>query len=173
MRTPLLRHARKSLTARATAGLALSGALVVGAALPASAETTTSSTSTSVSASASASAGVGDAVIATAAQLIGTPYRYGGTTPAGFDCSGYTGYVLGQHGVALPRTADAQMRSSRHVSAAEAAPGDLVFVVNGGRATHAGIYAGGGQMYDSPSRGGAVSKRALWTSSVVYGRVLG
>ncbi len=113
----------------------------------------------------------GSAVLAIAARYVGIYYRYGGTTPAGFDCSGFTRYVYGQLGVSLPRTAQAQMNAATRVSRSKAKPGDLVFVVGGGTTGHVGIYAGGNMMYDSPRTGKAVSKRAIWTSSVVFGRV--
>ncbi|GAA4988267.1 C40 family peptidase [Kineococcus glutinatus] len=114
----------------------------------------------------------GQQVLDTAAQYVGVPYVYGGTTPAGFDCSGYTQYVFRQIGVQLPRTSGEQARASRPVSAGEAQPGDLVFFSSGGRVYHVGIYAGGNEMYDAPRAGKPVSKRAIWSSAVSYGRVL-
>jgi cell wall-associated NlpC family hydrolase len=113
----------------------------------------------------------GSAVLSVAARYVGTPYRYGGTTPRGFDCSGYVGYVFRQLGVSLPRTANQQMHATRKVSRSQARAGDLVFFVSGGRAYHVGIYAGHNKMYDSPRTGKTISKRAIWTSAVVFGRV--
>ena len=80
---------------------------------------------------------------------------YGGTTPAGFDCSGYTQWVFGKAGRSLPRTAEAQRQAATPVS--DPQPGDLVFF--GAPAFHVGIYAGGGMMYDSPRTGKATAKR--------------
>ncbi|WP_308470035.1 C40 family peptidase [Kineococcus rubinsiae] len=113
-------------------------------------------------------------VLAIADQYVGVPYVWGGTTPAGFDCSGYTGFVFRQLGVALPRTANAQMLATPRVSPAEARPGDLVFFLSSsGRAYHNGIYAGDGYMYDSPRAGKSVSKRKIWSAAVVYHRAIG
>ncbi|GAB7190085.1 hypothetical protein NUM3379_07910 [Kineococcus sp. NUM-3379] len=112
-------------------------------------------------------------VLEIAARYIGTPYVYGGTTPRGFDCSGYTGHVFREIGVNLPRVSHDQMLASRRVPAAEALPGDLVFMANGGgRVYHVGIYAGDGMMFDSPRAGKTVTKRKIWTSSAFFGRVL-
>jgi cell wall-associated NlpC family hydrolase len=115
----------------------------------------------------------GSSVLSIAARYVGTPYVYGGTTPRGFDCSGYTRYVYAQLGVSLPRTANAQMLATKRISRSEAKPGDLVFFVSGGRAYHNGIYAGDGMMYDSPRSGKSVSKRAIWDATIVFGRVTG
>jgi len=144
----------RRVLARAAAGVLLSGGLLAGTVVPAQA------------------APPGAAVLDVADDYLGTPYRYGGTTPAGFDCSGYTQFVLGRLGVPLPRTADAQLRASHRISAAQAAPGDLVFFTSGsGRAYHVAIYAGNGRILDSPRAGRVVSERNIWTSAVVYGRV--
>jgi cell wall-associated NlpC family hydrolase len=113
----------------------------------------------------------GSSVLAVAARYVGTPYIYGGTTPRGFDCSGYVGYVYRQLGVRLSRTANQQMHATHRVSRSQARPGDLVFFVSGSRAYHVGIYAGGGKMYDSPRTGKTIQKRAIWSASVVFGRV--
>lgn len=113
----------------------------------------------------------GSGLLAIAARYVGVPYVYGGTTPRGFDCSGFVQYVFRQAGVSLPRTADEQMRAGRRISRSEARPGDLVAFVSGGSAYHIAIYAGGGMMYDSPHTGSSVSKRAIYSASVVFVRV--
>jgi cell wall-associated NlpC family hydrolase len=105
-------------------------------------------------------------ILGIAASLTGIPYVYGGTTPAGFDCSGYTQWVFGKAGRSLPRTAEAQRQAATPVS--DPQPGDLVFF--GAPAFHVGIYAGGGMMYDSPRTGKPTAKRSIWSSSVTYGR---
>jgi peptidoglycan DL-endopeptidase CwlO len=106
-------------------------------------------------------------VLGVAASLAGTPYSYGGTSPStGFDCSGFTQYVFKQVGISLPRTAEEQRQAATPVS--DPQPGDLVFF--GNPAGHVGIYAGGGMMWDSPHSGEVVSKRAIYSSSVTYGR---
>ena len=105
-------------------------------------------------------------VLGIAAQYEGIMYQYGGTTPAGFDCSGFTAYVFRQVGISLPRTAEAQRQAVTPVSNPQ--PGDLVFF--GSPAYHVGIYAGNGMMWDSPRSGKAVALRSIWSSSVTYGR---
>jgi cell wall-associated NlpC family hydrolase len=113
----------------------------------------------------------GSSVLAVAARYIGVPYRYGGTTPIAWDCSGATGYIFSQIGVKLPRTANQQMLASRRVSRSEARPGDLVFFVSGGAAYHVGIYAGNNMMFDAQRTGKSFTKREIFSSSVVFGRV--
>jgi len=114
---------------------------------------------------------VGSSVLSIASRYIGVPYRYGGTTPGGWDCSGAVGYIFSQVGVHLPRTANQQMLSSTRVSRSAARAGDLVFFLSGGHAFHVGIYAGGNMMYDSGRTGKSFSKREIWSSNVVFGRV--
>ena len=101
-----------------------------------------------------------------AASLAGIYYIYGGTTTAGFDCSGYTQYVFGKVGISLPRTAEDQRQAVTAVSNPQ--PGDLVFF--GSPAYHVGIYAGNGTMWDSPHTGAAIAKRAIWSSTATFGR---
>ena len=127
--------------------------------------------SSSSSDSPSAGSAKGSSALAVASRYIGVPYRYGGSTPAGWDCSGATSYIFRQLGISLPRTANAQMGATERISRSSARPGDLVFFLSGGRAYHVGIYAGGNQMYDSGRTGRSFSKRAIWSSSVVFGRI--
>lgn len=114
----------------------------------------------------------GSAILAIAARYLGVPYLYGGSTPSGFDCSGYTRYVFAQLGYSLPRTATEQMNATKRISSADAQTGDLVFFISGSGASHVGIYAGGGMIYDSGRSGQVVQKRAIWTSAIAFGRVV-
>ncbi len=84
-------------------------------------------------------------IVNTGKQYLGVPYVYGGTTPAGFDCSGFTRYVYAKHGISLPRTSRAQRAAVKYTSNPQ--PGDLVFFnVGGGAITHVAIYAGNGML---------------------------
>ena len=105
-------------------------------------------------------------------SLKGVPYRYGGSTPRGFDCSGFTSYVLRKNGVSVPRTATAQMYKAKRISRAKAKRGDVVFFRSGGRAYHVGIYAGKNRVLHSPRPGQRVHTARIWTSNVTFGRVL-
>ena len=107
-------------------------------------------------------------VLGVAASLVGIPYRYGGSTPAGFDCSGFTQYVFAQVGITLGRTTYAQYAQTRPVSSPQ--PGDLVFY-GGSSPWHVGIYAGNGMMYDSPRTGKSTSLRPLFSGSYEFRRI--
>lgn len=97
-------------------------------------------------------------VVVGALALIGSPYRYGGRTPAGFDCSGFVGYVYGETlGVSLPRRSEEMVRSGTELERGALAPGDLVFFNTlGRRFSHVGIYIGDGRFVHAPARGGRV-----------------
>ena len=98
-------------------------------------------------------------IVATARQYLGTRYVYGGASPSGFDCSGFTMYVYQQYGYSLPHTATGQWQSglgTKVWSIGALQPGDLVFfndpARNAGKAcSHAGIYIGDGQFIHSSS----------------------
>ncbi len=93
-------------------------------------------------------------IIDIAREYLGVPYRYGGTTPSGFDCSGYVTYVYKKAGHSLPREVGAMYQSLRHVDQPQ--PGDLVFYRIDGDISHVGIYAGHGRFIHSPKTGGVV-----------------
>ena len=94
-------------------------------------------------------------ILKTAAQYKGVPYVFGGTTPRGFDCSGYVQYVFARHGVRLTRTADTQAREGKFVSRKSLKPGDLVFFTTyEPGASHAGIYAGKNKFWNATSSRG-------------------
>lgn len=112
------------------------------------------------------------AVYSRGLSLRGVPYRYGGSTPRGFDCSGFTSYVYRQIGVHIPRTASAQRRAARWISRSSARPGDLVFFHRGGRVYHVGLYAGNNRVLHSPHPGKRVEVVRIWTRSVSFGRSL-
>ena len=95
-------------------------------------------------------------VIAIAKQYVGTPYVLGGTSPSGWDCSGYTSFVYGKVGVDLPRTSSAQKGAGQIVSASEAKAGDIIWSPG-----HVGIYAGDGMMYDAGNTSVDTSYRSV------------
>lgn len=93
--------------------------------------------------------------------LEGHPYRWGGTAPGGFDCSGFVYHVFGHHGVSLPRTSYDMFGVGTPVSRAELRPGDLVFFTTyRAGASHVGIFYGNNLFLHGSSAGGAV----IWTS---------
>ena len=112
----------------------------------------------------------GRSIIDVANDYGGVPYVRGGTTPKGFDCSGYTKHVFAQLGVSLPRTSAQQYAWADKVSFDDRKVGDLMFWSNGGGVHHVAIYAGDGKMWDSPRPGRRVGKSTIW-GSPTYGRV--
>ncbi|MEV4534929.1 NlpC/P60 family protein [Asanoa sp. NPDC049518] len=115
----------------------------------------------------------GAKVLAEAKKHVGKPYRYAASGPSAFDCSGYTMYVYRKSaGKKLPHKANSQQRYGRAVSKSAARPGDLIVVRSGSYGTHAGVYAGGGYMYDSPHAGSRVGKHKIWTRNYVVRRLV-
>jgi len=111
---------------------------------------------------------LGQQVVEKAKQYIGTPYVYGGTTPAGFDCSGFVKYVYSHFGVNLNRVAAAQTQNGYAVSASAMMPGDILCFTNGGRSGyigHVGIYVGDGNFIHSPRTGYTVCIESLAATS--------
>jgi len=96
-------------------------------------------------------------VVFTAMQMVGVPYRWGGSTPQGFDCSGLVQYAYSNAGLRLPRTAAAQMDASAPVTLENAQAGDLLFFRDGSRTSHVAIYLGDGRFVHAPSTGNQVS----------------
>ena len=101
----------------------------------------------------------GDQIVAKAKQYLGVPYKYGGTTPSGFDCSGFVYYVFRNLGINISRTQSVIYAQGTPISKSELKPGDLVFFQNTYKSglSHVGIYVGGGQFIHSPHSGKVVS----------------
>lgn len=103
----------------------------------------------------------GQNVVEYAKNFIGVPYVYGGTSPRGFDCSGFVQYVYNYFGVSLPRTSYSQMYSGYAVSTSELQPGDIL-VFSGG--SHVGIYVGDNMYIHAPQTGRTVSIDPIYRS---------
>ncbi|MCL2029749.1 MAG: NlpC/P60 family protein [Deltaproteobacteria bacterium] len=101
-------------------------------------------------------------VLKTAFSKVGLPYKFGGTSPqTGFDCSGFVGWVYGQHGVKLPRSSPEMLSVGQAVPRPKLTPGDLVFFGRKQRVTHVGIYTGNNRYIHSPSRGKSIQESSL------------
>ncbi|CAN5923677.1 hypothetical protein BH11PSE3_BH11PSE3_46000 [soil metagenome] len=104
----------------------------------------------------------GDRLVSRAMKYLGTPYRYGGTTPAGFDCSGFVYYLYGAvFGQSIPRMPHEMAREGTTVGRSDLRRGDIVFFGYRGTFTHVGIYAGEGQFVHATHRGSPVMVTAL------------
>lgn len=112
-----------------------------------------------------------ESIIRTGKLFLGVPYVWGGTTPAGFDCSGFTQYVFALNGIRLPRTADAQFEVGSPVSYENLQPGDMVFFSTYEPGpSHNGIYLGNGMFINSSSSQGvsiASMDNAYWSSRYI------
>ena len=102
-----------------------------------------------------------DRAVAVAIQQIGTPYRYGGSTPAGFDCSGLVHYSYAQAGQSVPRTTATLWSGLQPVSKSDLRTGDVLFFRISGKMSHVGLYVGGDQFVHAPSSGKVVAMGSL------------
>lgn len=135
---------------------------------------------TIVDASEATSSSKGQEIADYALTFVGYPYVYGGSSPKGFDCSGFTTYIYKQFGYSINRTASNQLDNGTAVSMSELQPGDLVFFKKSGsgskRASHVGIYIGNNQfVHASTSTVGVIISgmdEAYYTSGFVGGRRL-
>jgi len=109
-------------------------------------------------------------VVGIAMQYLGVPYVWGGSTPNGFDCSGFTAWVYAQVGVSLPHNAAAQFGYGVPVDRSQLEPGDLVFFDGLG---HVGLYIGGGQFIHAPHTGTVVQVTSLSSYSLTAARRIG
>jgi murein DD-endopeptidase len=106
--------------------------------------------------------GPGERITASALAQLGRPYRYGGSTPAGFDCSGLVQYTHDAAGIPVPRTTDEQHDSARSVKLGQLAPGDVLFFrIDSRKVSHVGIYTGDGRFVHAPESGKTVEMRRL------------
>jgi len=106
-------------------------------------------------------------ILSLANEYLGTPYVWGGTTPRGFDCSGFAEYLYGKAGINIPRTTYTQWtaRNGQSVGKNQLEPGDLVFFRGsdsiGGLPGHVGVYIGRGKMIDAPHTGSVVRVESI------------
>lgn len=118
-------------------------------------------------------------VVAIAARYLGVPYVWGGTTPSGFDCSGFVQYVYAQAGISLPRTSRMQYTIGKFIPRAQLdmlEPGDLVFFGYGGDANqihHVGLYVGNGVFIHAPGSGDHVKYSSLTDRITTRGDYVG
>ncbi|HOP63558.1 MAG TPA: C40 family peptidase [Spirochaetota bacterium] len=97
-------------------------------------------------------------IVKTARKYIGVKYKFGGESPAGFDCSGYSRYVYKKNGLLLPHSAQQQYARGKRIGIRKARPGDLVFFrISGWKISHVGIYMGDYTFLHAPRRGKRVS----------------
>ncbi len=108
----------------------------------------------------------GQAIVEAAKQYIGVPYVYGGSSPSGFDCSGFVYYLYKNAGVTLNRVAADQMTNGTWVPKNALQPGDIVgFANKSGYINHVGIYAGNGMMIHAPQTGEYVRYESIVTGN--------
>ena len=112
-------------------------------------------------------------IIQHARAMIGTPYRFGGTTPRGFDCSGLVFYSYQKAGITVPRTTREQYQVTRPVPEDQLQPGDLLFFrLKKSGISHVAIYAGGGEFIHAPSTGKRVTRASMndpfWRPRLVH-----
>ena len=135
-----------------TAGYVAQQYVTMGDSLPADTGSADNTDDSTGSASTVPSGTYGSSAVSIAYQYMGVPYVYGGASPSGFDCSGFTMYVYAQLGVSLPHGATPQLNYGTYVSRSELQPGDLVFFSDGSYpASHVGIYVGGDEFIHASS----------------------
>jgi cell wall-associated NlpC family hydrolase len=108
-----------------------------------------------------ASLGIGERAAAVALRQVGVPYRYGGSSPGGFDCSGLVYYAYANVGKQLPRTTAGLWSGLQPVAADGIRTGDLLFFRIEGKMAHVGLYVGNGRFVHAPSSGRSVSVERL------------
>lgn len=117
------------------------------------------------SGSSSSSNSKGEAIVKKAKQYLGVPYVWGGSSPSGFDCSGFTQYVMRACGYTINRTASAQLENGKKVSYSDLRPGDLVFFKNtyntSSPASHVGIYVGDGNFIHAGGSGVVITSLSM------------
>jgi cell wall-associated NlpC family hydrolase len=109
---------------------------------------------------------IGSTIISIASRYVGVPYVYGGSSPSGFDCSGFTWYVYQQAGISIPRSSSEQRYAGTVVPRSQAQPGDIIWTPG-----HIGLYAGGNTQIDAPRPGKTIQFRNIWQSNPTFIRI--
>lgn len=120
---------------------------------------------------------IGDRVVQTADGLVGAPYRYGGASPRGFDCSGLVYFAYHRAGLRVPRTTRDLYRNAQPIAVEALQPGDLLFFHIENKVGHVAIYSGANRFIHAPSSGKSVTRGSLddryWRERLVSaGRLL-
>jgi cell wall-associated NlpC family hydrolase len=99
-------------------------------------------------------------------RYVGYRYRFGGTSPSGFDCSGFVYYVFNKAGISMGRDMYSQLGSGPRISSSNLRPGDILFFSNTYKRglSHAGIYIGNGKFVHAENESTGVAVSALWSS---------
>lgn len=118
----------------------------------------------SKSTSVSGPASIGERAAAVALHQVGVPYRYGGSNPGGFDCSGLVQYAYSQAGMPVARTTAQMWSTLRTVTPGKLRPGDVLFFRIDGKMSHVGMYIGGQRFVHAPSSGRTVTVANLQSS---------
>lgn len=109
-----------------------------------------------------AAGAAGNEIAMRALALLGAPYKYGGSGPAAFDCSGLVHFVYEEIGIAVPRIAADQYKAALPIGLEQLRPGDLLFFrIGGHRVSHVAIYTGDGRFIHAPQTGRPVELRTL------------
>lgn len=119
---------------------------------------------------------IGNAAATAALRMIGAPYRYGGASAAGFDCSGLVQFAYRAAGVELPRTTESQLATADEIDISDRRTGDLLFFRIESKISHVAIYVGDGEFVHAPSTGKSVGLATLgdsyWRERLVHaGRI--
>ncbi len=112
--------------------------------------------------STAASSATGNQLVSLAENVVGSPYKYGGSSPKGFDCSGLVYYTHNKLGIKVPRTTRQQARHANKLSMSDIRPGDILFFrIYGNGISHVGIYTGNNQFIHAPQSGKYVSYASI------------
>jgi cell wall-associated NlpC family hydrolase len=157
------REAARKAAAEKAAALKAAEKARQAAAAAQNSKSSSASKATSNTVASAPSSDIGGDVVSIAMRYLGVPYVWAGSSPSGFDCSGFVMYVFGKAGVSLPHSSRIQAGYGVPVSRSNLQPGDLVFFYS--PIHHVAIYIGGGQMIHAAGSGKDVRISAVWNGS--------